>query len=163
MKKVLFVVLGAGALACGGLTVGGCGDDTATGGAAAATGTVTVGVTSSSSKASASATSSKASSGSGTATASTGSGSGLTCDNLCDSIQANCSGSFQQYASMAECVTDCTTAAAPAGAETDHDGNTMGCHIYHAGAAASAPTPHCWHAGFPSVEPDGTTPGPCVD
>jgi len=38
-------------------------------------------------------------------------------------------------------------AAFPLGADADTAGNTLGCRIYHAGAAASAPTVHCPHAG----------------
>ncbi len=79
-------------------------------------------------------------------------GSAPTCAAYCAKIQMNCTGadagSNQQYASEAACNSYCTSAAAwPAGMIGDLSGNTVGCRLYHAGAAAADPVLHCPHAG----------------
>ncbi|MCA1663868.1 MAG: hypothetical protein LC659_06305 [Myxococcales bacterium] len=52
------------------------------------------------------------------------------------------------YMDAATCNATCMTAAAwPAGTAADTGGNTIGCRLYHAGAAAAAPSTHCPHAG----------------
>jgi len=57
-------------------------------------------------------------------------------------------GGHAQYASLAACNAYCTTQAAwTAGTSGDMSGNTVGCRLYHATAAASDPATHCPHAG----------------
>jgi hypothetical protein len=46
---------------------------------------------------------------------------------------------------MDRCINACSTF--PAGMASDTSGNTLGCRIYHAGAAKNDPTTHCVHAG----------------
>jgi hypothetical protein len=77
-----------------------------------------------------------------------------TCGAYCAKIQMNCSatgdagGGNVQYASAADCNTYCTTSAGwPTGVTNDQSGNTIGCRLYHAGAAAADPVLHCPHAG----------------
>jgi len=76
-----------------------------------------------------------------------------TCAAYCAKIQMNCAtddggGGNAQYADAATCNTYCTSAAGwPAGMMGDTSGNTIGCRLYHAGAAAADPVLHCPHAG----------------
>ena len=77
-----------------------------------------------------------------------------TCAAYCAKIQMNCTagssdaGSNVQYAMSSDCTNQCMTAAAwPAGMTGDQSGNTIGCRLYHAGAAAADPVLHCPHAG----------------
>jgi len=51
-----------------------------------------------------------------------------------------------------------------AGTSADTTGNTIGCHLYHANAAAgTGAMTHCPHAGIPSEDPTvaGMGDGPC--
>jgi len=74
--------------------------------------------------------------------------SGLTCAAYCTLVTTNCSAANAQYADMAECMTQCTTAAIPAGTAGMMSGNTLGCRLYHAGVAADDASLHCPHAGL---------------
>ena len=80
-------------------------------------------------------------------------GSAPTCAAYCAKIQMNCTtddgGSGNaQYPDVQTCTSYCTTAAGwPAGMTGDQTGNTIGCRLYHAGAAAADPVLHCPHAG----------------
>ena len=80
-------------------------------------------------------------------------GTAPTCAAYCAKIQMNCApstdgGSNAQYAAVSDCTNQCATAAAwPAGMTGDTSGNTIGCRLYHAGAAAADPVLHCPHAG----------------
>ena len=81
-------------------------------------------------------------------------GSTPTCAAYCAKVQMNCTagsgdgGGHEQYADVATCTSYCMTAADwPAGMTGDTSGNTIGCRLYHAGAAAADPTTHCPHAG----------------
>jgi len=83
-----------------------------------------------------------------------GGGSAPTCAAYCAKIEMNCTagsgdgGGHEQYADVATCTSYCMTAADwPAGMTGDTSGNTIGCRLYHAGAAAADPTTHCPHAG----------------
>jgi len=58
---------------------------------------------------------------------------------------ANCVGTNYQYTDMSVCMSSCV--AFPVGLDVDTAGNTLGCRVYHAGAAASAAATHCPHAG----------------
>jgi hypothetical protein len=69
----------------------------------------------------------------------------LTCASYCSSINANCTTTNSQFQGMTDCMASCTHY--PLGALSDMSGNTLGCRIYHAGAAASGPDVHCRHAG----------------
>ena len=81
------------------------------------------------------------------------SGSAPTCAAYCSKIQMNCvadgdAGSNVQYPDSATCNSYCNSAAGwPAGSVGDTSGNTIGCRLYHAGAAAADPVTHCPHAG----------------
>jgi len=83
--------------------------------------------------------------GSGGNTGGGGSAPAPTCADYCGDIQANCTGNNAQYSSEAICLATC--AAFPLGTSADTMGNTLGCRIYHAGAAASDAATHCTHAG----------------
>ncbi len=72
-------------------------------------------------------------------------GVALTCANYCTQITSNCTAGNQQYGTMAECMSTCTHF--PLGTAADMGGNTLGCRIYHAGAAMTGPDVHCRHAG----------------
>jgi hypothetical protein len=74
----------------------------------------------------------------------------LDCATYCARITTNCTGANVQYGAMNQCMASC--ASFPQGAISDTSGNTLGCRIYHAGAAAADPTTHCVHAG-PSGAP----------
>jgi hypothetical protein len=74
---------------------------------------------------------------------------------------ANCTGTNAQYTSNDICKGVCAGFTAP-GMLGDTTGDTLGCRIYHAGAAAGNPMLHCPHAG-PSggdKDPNGTA-GQC--
>jgi hypothetical protein len=74
------------------------------------------------------------------------SGGAFDCAAYCTTITANCTGDNAQYGTTPDaCPTTCATWAA--GTEGETSGNTLGCHLYHAGAAADAPGTHCIHAG----------------
>ena len=74
-----------------------------------------------------------------------------TCAAYCAAVTTNCTGEFAQYTDEAACLAYCGTwAQLPVGAQTDTDGNTVGCRTYHAGVAGSAAgmdAVHCVHAG----------------
>ena len=83
-----------------------------------------------------------------------GGGNAPTCAAYCAKIQMNCTaasgdaGGNAQYMDAATCNTYCTSAAGwPAGMTGATSGNTIGCRLYHAGAAAADPVLHCPHAG----------------
>jgi hypothetical protein len=69
----------------------------------------------------------------------------LDCATYCGRIMTACTAGNAQYASMDNCMDTC--AAFPEGAISDTGGNTLGCRIYHAGAAADDADMHCSHAG----------------
>lgn len=73
----------------------------------------------------------------------------LDCATYCATIRANCTGANEQYAPPGEtddCLATCEAFAEP-GTLEDTSGNTLGCRIYHATAAASDADMHCGHAG----------------
>jgi hypothetical protein len=96
----------------------------------------------------------------GTASGGTGgSGGAPSCTDYCTAIMKNCTGgdgssnggnpdatkTHQQYSAVENCMAACT--AFPVGTLADTSGNTLGCRLYHANAAASDATLHCPHAG----------------
>jgi hypothetical protein len=72
-------------------------------------------------------------------------GAALTCEYYCATINANCTGDNIQYSGGATCMASCL--AYNPGALDEMTGNTLGCRIYHAEAAAGTPGLHCRHAG----------------
>ncbi|HEX6836627.1 MAG TPA: hypothetical protein VF334_08645 [Polyangia bacterium] len=78
-------------------------------------------------------------------------GSAPTCAAYCAKIQMNCTGGDaggnEQYASESGCNSYCGSAGWGVGMIGDTSGNTIGCRLYHAGAAAADPVLHCPHAG----------------
>jgi hypothetical protein len=76
------------------------------------------------------------------------SGAMLTCASYCTTLMANCTAANAQFTGMDNCLTYC--ASYPTGMLSDMSGATLGCHLYHAGAAggsAANATLHCPHAG----------------
>jgi hypothetical protein len=70
----------------------------------------------------------------------------LTCDDYCAELDANCKDvTTQQYADDATCKASCAGFAP--GKLGDQGGATLGCRIYHGGAAKTDPMTHCPHAG----------------
>jgi hypothetical protein len=67
------------------------------------------------------------------------------CTTYCSAVMSECTGANAQYGSTDACVNAC--ANIPLGTAADTTGNTVGCRTYHARLAATAPNPHCWHAG----------------
>jgi hypothetical protein len=59
----------------------------------------------------------------------------------------NCTGANAQYLAMANCMNACAAFGWPTGTAADVAGNTLGCHDYHAHAAATGASTHCPHAG----------------
>ncbi len=134
MTKTAWLV--AGAFAALGIAAVGCGSSDSETTAAASTAT-------------SSSTGSAGGGGStGSSTSNGGSGGGgpaQTCASYCTSIQANCVDANAQFGTVDNCMDTCKTW--DAGTAADMAGNTLGCHIYHAGAAGSGPNVHCIHAG----------------
>jgi hypothetical protein len=83
---------------------------------------------------------------SGSANPDTGGGGAPSCAAYCTASLANCASMEPQYADMASCMGAC--AALTPGTSTDTSGNTLGCRVYHTGAAATMPgMEHCLHGG----------------
>jgi hypothetical protein len=77
-----------------------------------------------------------------------GGGATPTCAEYCDEVMSICSDANAQYADHAACTAYCEGVGVfGVGTTEDADTNTIGCRIYHAGAAASDPATHCLHAG----------------
>jgi hypothetical protein len=76
-----------------------------------------------------------------------------TCAAYCTAVTANCTGTNQAVtyptgSLLGTCMSYCTTNAAwTTGMSSDTSGDTLGCHEYHANAAATDPATHCKHAG----------------
>lgn len=68
-----------------------------------------------------------------------------TCDLYCSRYFENCTEDLNAFTDMGDCMDQC--ASWYPGTEDDVDGHTIGCHAYHAGAAAADPDLHCPHAG----------------
>jgi hypothetical protein len=75
-------------------------------------------------------------------------GAAPSCADYCTTIAANCTGANLMYASADDCMNTCMKM--PPGTVGMTSGNTMGCRLYHAGAAAGGQAnadTHCRHAG----------------
>lgn len=68
-----------------------------------------------------------------------------TCQDYCRAVTVACKGTFQQYASQAECMAVC--AQLPLGTFADVSTNTVGCRYYHSFNALADPATHCPHSG----------------
>jgi hypothetical protein len=68
-----------------------------------------------------------------------------TCDVYCTRYFANCENDLNAFADMDECLDTCN--GWYPGTDADVEGHTVGCHSYHANAAAGDPETHCPHAG----------------
>jgi hypothetical protein len=107
--------------------------------------------------------------GGGTATTSNSGSSGssgkpatLDCTSYCTEVMANCTGNNAQYTGMDTCMGVC--AGFPKGTLSDMSGDTLGCRIYHGGAAgggAVAAATHCPHAGPTGGGKDPSGSGTC--
>ena len=161
MNKVGFLFLGA-VMSMGSLLFvqTGCGDDSAAGGSGGSGGT---GSSTSSSKAASSTATS-------TTTSSSGGSVKLDCDSYCGLIATSCKdAAVAQWPSAESCKAAC--ASLTPGTLADMAGDTLGCRLYHAGAAskdAAAAAAHCPHAGPTGGDLDPTATGmgndgPCGD
>jgi hypothetical protein len=86
----------------------------------------------------------------------TGGGSSvkLDCASYCGEVMTNCTGALAQFSDMTTCMGTC--AGFPAGTLSDKSGDTLGCRIYHGGAAKTDATTHCPHAGPTGGDKDPT-------
>jgi hypothetical protein len=88
----------------------------------------------------------------------------LDCTFYCNTILANCTSATAQFTSMASCLSFC--AYYPPGSLSDQTGNTLGCRIHHAQAAATHAASECANAGptgggLSGTARDGGTNGAC--
>jgi hypothetical protein len=93
-------------------------------------------------------TSSSSSSGQGGKDDGSGGNSSVepTCEAYCSTIMANCTGENEQFKTVDTCLGTC--AGWEVGTADSRMEATVGCHLYHAGAAAGdAAAMHCPHAG----------------
>ena len=76
-----------------------------------------------------------------------GGGDTPNCPDYCATITEKCTGASAQYGSEQACLDFCNDGALAwdTGTSADTEGNTLGCRIYHAGAANN--DDHCDHAG----------------
>ncbi len=71
-----------------------------------------------------------------------------TCSDYCTASAASCTAANLMYASTGECMATCMRFTAGTVGQTS--GNTLGCRLYHAGAAAGSvanANTHCRHGG----------------
>ena len=72
----------------------------------------------------------------------------LDCSTYCAEMSSNCTGANAQYADDQACLHSCEIFAVGTSTVTDMSGNTLGCRIYHAGAASKlSPETECPRAG----------------
>jgi hypothetical protein len=85
----------------------------------------------------------------------------LDCTSYCNEIQANCADANAQYPDLEHCVRTCRSFTVGTSKLTDTTGNTLGCRIYHASAAAMMPAAHCAAAGPAGDLITAKPPGAC--
>jgi hypothetical protein len=89
----------------------------------------------------------------------------LDCPTYCNTIMANCTGATNaQYPDMNHCLGSCAAFPVTGSKVTDTTGNTLGCRIYHSGAAGGSTanaTLHCPHAGPGGEALNASPPGFC--
>lgn len=78
-------------------------------------------------------------------TGGTGGTAAATCEDYCTENLANCKDANAQWPSKESCLAACATF--PAGKTGDTSGDSLGCRVYHTGAAATDAATHCHHAG----------------
>ena len=71
-------------------------------------------------------------------------GDAPTCELYCTRYFENCTGELNVFEDEAACMAECGQWYP--GSKADVDGHTVGCHSYHANAAAGDPEMHCPHA-----------------
>lgn len=71
----------------------------------------------------------------------------LDCTTYCNEIQTTCTVPNAQYGSADQCTKTCASFVVGTSKTTDTTGNTLGCRINHAFAAAMMPGNHCPQAG----------------
>jgi hypothetical protein len=90
----------------------------------------------------------------------------LDCPTYCTQIEQHCTNANLQYPAMEPsstvdpCIRACAAFEPPTGKTTDTTGNTLGCRINHAAAAATMPAVECPRAG-PAGDAISPTPGFC--
>lgn len=90
----------------------------------------------------------------------------LSCSTYCTEIQQHCTDTNLQYPAMEAsstvdpCIRACAAFEPTPGKTTDTTGNTLGCRINHAAAAATMPGLECPRAG-PAGDAISPTPGFC--
>ena len=143
---------GGGTDSSGGrLVEGGVGSDTGSGGAQAqgAASSGGSGVAGEATDSGGNSPSSEAGRGSGDmSTAGVGGGADAEvalCDRYCAAVLASCTGQFEQYESLRQCVEVCKRL--PEGQPGDRSGNTVECRLYQAQFAESEPLVYCKNAG----------------
>jgi hypothetical protein len=67
------------------------------------------------------------------------------CEDICNLVDAACTGTDAPYESHAQCLKVC--GALPIGTNDDQSGNTAACRKYHAYNAMAAASQHCPHTG----------------
>jgi len=90
---------------------------------------------------------------------------GSWCDNYCSLALQNCTGANGAglgFTDLPSCLAACASFPS-GGAVNAASGNHVQCRIFHAGAAASTPSPHCGNAQVVSSATVGgtTADGPC--
>jgi len=81
------------------------------------------------------------------------------CSTYCAAIQANCTGTNEQYPNTTACMNAC--AVFPPGSLADTAGNTLGCRTFYAGTLSMTdPVANCPHAG-PAGDVISATPAFC--
>ncbi len=70
----------------------------------------------------------------------------VSCERYCDLVLKNCTGANAEYLSRDICMKMCPAFEIGVGAGDTADG-TLGCRLYHAGAAEGSPGEHCRAAG----------------
>jgi hypothetical protein len=85
----------------------------------------------------------------------------LDCTSYCMAVQKSCTGANAQYADTAHCMATC--ASFSVGTSADTTGNTLGCRLHAAAAAAqkNAVVTNCPAAGPAGDSLTATTPGLC--
>jgi hypothetical protein len=80
-----------------------------------------------------------------------------TCEAYCTAVMANCTGTKNsQYADKDRCLAVCSNLTV--GTADDKSGDTVGCRLYHAGAAKTEGADlHCPHAGMTGGKVCGAT------
>lgn len=88
----------------------------------------------------------------------------LDCPTYCTAIMTNCTAANAQYPDMPHCLGSCAAFAVGTSKVTDQTGDTLGCRVYHAGAAGGSTANaalHCSQAGPGGDDLTVTAPASC--